>query len=95
MIWDRLFGSFVPEQSEEPVCYGLVKNLATFNPIRIALHEYVGLVRDQLHPGLTLRERLSYVLGPPGWRHDGHGETTEGLRAKETTRRARMIEGTL
>ena len=32
MIWDRLFGSFVPEQAEEPARYGIVKNLGTFNP---------------------------------------------------------------
>ncbi len=94
MIWDRLFGSFVPEQSEDPVRYGLVKNLATFNPIRIALHEYVSIIRDELRPGLTWRERLGYLFGPPGWRSDGPGETTAGLRAAEAARRGNLQVGT-
>jgi hypothetical protein len=36
----------VAEQADEPVRYGIVKNLATFNPVRIALHEYAGIARD-------------------------------------------------
>jgi sterol desaturase/sphingolipid hydroxylase (fatty acid hydroxylase superfamily) len=86
MIWDRLFGSFVPEQRDEPVRYGIVKNLATFNPIRIALHEYVAIAHDQLRSGLTLRERMSYFFGPPGWSREGFGGTTAGLRAAEAAR---------
>src|SRR5215469_3289419 len=66
MIWDRIFGSFTPEQREETPRYGIVKNLGTFNPIRIALHEYAGIVRDQLRPGLTWSERIGYFFGPPG-----------------------------
>src|SRR5579859_3481211 len=46
MIWDRMFGTFVPEAREEPARYGLVKNLTTFNPIRIATHEYVAIAKD-------------------------------------------------
>jgi sterol desaturase/sphingolipid hydroxylase (fatty acid hydroxylase superfamily) len=86
MIWDRLFGSFVPEQAEEPVRYGLVKNLGTFNPVRIALHEYVGIARDQTQRNLTWRQRVGYVFGPPGWSHDGSRGTTQTLRAAEQAR---------
>jgi sterol desaturase/sphingolipid hydroxylase (fatty acid hydroxylase superfamily) len=93
MVWDRLFGSFVPEQEEEPARYGLVRNLGTFNPIRIALHEYVGIARDQLQPGLNWAERIGYFFGPPGWRRDGLGGTTVGLRAAESARRARLAIG--
>lgn len=86
MLWDRMFGSFVPEQKEEPVRYGIVKNLATFNPVRIALHEYVAIARDLAKPGLTIKQRLGYFFGPPGWRHDGPASTTEALRAAERRR---------
>jgi sterol desaturase/sphingolipid hydroxylase (fatty acid hydroxylase superfamily) len=89
MIWDRLFGSFVAEQAAEPPRYGIVKNLGTFNPVRIALHEYVSLARDLLRPNLTPRQRFGYVFGPPGWSHDGSGGTTEALRAAELGRRQR------
>jgi hypothetical protein len=87
MIWDRLFGTFVPEQSEEPVRYGMVKNLGTFNPIRIALHEYVSIAKDLLRRELTWTQRLAYFFGPPGWSHDGSRATTEKLRAAESERR--------
>ena len=95
MIWDRLFGTFVPEQAEEPPRYGIVKNLGTVNPIRIALHEYVGIARDLARRGLTLRQRLGYFFGPPGWRHDGQHATTASLRASEDARRERSQGGAL
>jgi len=87
MIWDRLFGSFVAEQDDEPARYGLVEDLGTFNPIRIALHEYYGIARDQLRRGLTLAQRIGYLFGPPGWRHEGAKKTTAELRAAEHERR--------
>jgi sterol desaturase/sphingolipid hydroxylase (fatty acid hydroxylase superfamily) len=89
MLWDRLFGSFVAEQDSEPPRYGIVKNLGTFNPIRIALHEYVAIFRDQRRPHLRLRERLGYLFGPPGWSPEGIAGTTAGLRAAESARLAR------
>ncbi len=89
MIWDRLFGTFVPEQREAPVRYGLVHDLTTFNPLRIATHEYVAMARDQWQPGLTLRQRLAYVFAPPGWSHDGSRATTEMLRQAEQARLGR------
>jgi sterol desaturase/sphingolipid hydroxylase (fatty acid hydroxylase superfamily) len=64
IVWDKLFGTFEPEQ--EPVVYGLTTNIDTFNPARIATHEYVDLARD-LASSTTWRERLSYVFRGPGW----------------------------
>lgn len=79
--WDKMFGTFVPEQDDEPVDYGLVQNLGTFNPLRVAFHEWVGLFRDVLQPGLTLRQRLAYAFAPPGWSHDGSRQTSADLKA--------------
>jgi sterol desaturase/sphingolipid hydroxylase (fatty acid hydroxylase superfamily) len=86
MIWDRLFGTFVPEQADEPVRYGLVKNLGTFNPVRIALHEYHSIARDLVRRNLTWLQRVGYFFGPPGWSHDGSRATTAELRAAEARR---------
>ena len=83
MIWDRMFGTFVPEDREEPARYGLVKNLTTFNPIRIATHEYVAIAKDLVKPGLSLWQRCAYLFAPPGWSHAGTQQTTESLRAAE------------
>lgn len=81
IIWDRLLGTFVAEQDSEPVRYGLVKNIATYNPLRIAFHELIALTQDALQPGLSLGQRLGYVFGPPGWSHDGSRQTTEQIQA--------------
>jgi sterol desaturase/sphingolipid hydroxylase (fatty acid hydroxylase superfamily) len=83
MLWDRLFGSFVAEDRREPPRYGIVHDLGTFNPLRIALHEYVAIARDLRRAGLSLRARLGYFLGPPGWSHAGPGDTTAALREHE------------
>jgi len=89
MLWDRLFGTFVPEDRAEPARYGLVHNLGTFNPVRIATHEYVAIAKDLARPGLTLLERLGYLFAPPGWSHDGSRLDTRRLRAAEQARRER------
>ncbi len=80
IVWDRLFGTFVPEDENEPVEYGLVRNLGTFNLLRVAFHEWVALFRDILRPGLTLKQRLAYALAPPGWSHDGSRLTTDRIK---------------
>lgn len=82
IIWDKMFGTFVPELEKEKPDYGLVQNLGTFNPLRVAFHEWIALFRDVFKPGLTLRERLMYAVAPPGWSHDGSRDTSEKIREK-------------
>ncbi len=80
IVWDRLFGTFEPERRDEPVRYGLVKNLGTFNPIRVAYHEILAILVDLFRPGLTPGQRLKYVFAPPGWSHDGSRTTSDALK---------------
>lgn len=82
IIWDKMFGTFVPELDTEKPQYGLVKNLGTFNPIRVAFHEWVGIFRDILRPGLSLRQRVLYAVAPPGWSHDQSRDTSEQIKRK-------------
>lgn len=82
IIWDKWFGTFVPETDAEKVEYGLVNNLGTFNPLRVAFHEWLGLLRDVFQPGITLRDRFMYAFAPPGWSHDGSRDTSERIKAK-------------
>jgi sterol desaturase/sphingolipid hydroxylase (fatty acid hydroxylase superfamily) len=89
IIWDRLFGSFAPELDALPPRYGLVRNIGTFNPLRVAFHEFIGIAHDLTRPGLTLRQRLFYLFAPPGWSHDGSRMTTGDLkRAAERQHRS-------
>jgi len=92
IIWDRMLGTFVPEDADEPCRYGLTSNLGTFNPLRIAFHEWAAMLRDVTRPGLTPRQRLGYVFGPPGWSHDGSRKTTADLKAASARRAAAHLE---
>jgi sterol desaturase/sphingolipid hydroxylase (fatty acid hydroxylase superfamily) len=62
--WDRLFGTYEPE--DERVRYGLTTNLETFNPVRVAFHEYVALARD-LRRTRSWRARAGMLWHGPGW----------------------------
>ena len=80
MVWDRLFGTFAAERDEERPRYGIVKNIETHNPIRIAFHEWSAIVRD-LFAARSPREVVGVIFGPPGWRADGQGLTSRRIRA--------------
>lgn len=80
MVWDRLFGTFAQEVDEDPPSYGIVKNIDTFNPFRIAFHEWIAMARD-LSSARSVREAAGVVLGPPGWRADGADSTSREIRA--------------
>ncbi|WP_299648751.1 sterol desaturase family protein [uncultured Tateyamaria sp.] len=86
IIWDKMFGTFVPELDSEKPDYGLVQNLGTFNPVRVAFHEWVGIWKDVTAKGLTLRQRILYAIAPPGWSHDGSRETSEQIKARHLAR---------
>jgi sterol desaturase/sphingolipid hydroxylase (fatty acid hydroxylase superfamily) len=87
IIWDRLFGTFEAEDEREPCRYGIVKNIGTFNPLRIAFHEWVAIGRD-LAQAPSWRERLGYAFGQPGWSPDGSRLSTDAIRAAWQARRA-------
>ena len=66
ITWDRLFGTFQPELAEDPVVYGLTRNIHTYNWWKVATHEYRDMFRD-VAASTTWRDRLSFVLRGPGW----------------------------
>jgi len=82
IIWDRMFGTFVPELASDPPRYGLTTQLGTFHLLRVAFHELIALVRDATQPGLKPRERLGYIFGPPGWSHNGSRMTATQMKAE-------------
>lgn len=80
IIWDKLFGTFQPELESERVNYGLVKNINTFNPIKIAFIEWVYMFKDAFSGNKSIKDRLQYLIKPPGWKHDGTGKISDELR---------------
>jgi sterol desaturase/sphingolipid hydroxylase (fatty acid hydroxylase superfamily) len=62
IVWDRVFGTF--EEEQEPVVFGLTKNIGTFNPIKIAFHEYLDAGREVLR-ARSLRDVWRALFAPP------------------------------
>jgi sterol desaturase/sphingolipid hydroxylase (fatty acid hydroxylase superfamily) len=79
IIWDKLFGTFSPECADDPVVYGLTKNIDSDNIAWVAVHEYVAIGRDVKRAG-NWRDRLRYVFLAPGWSHDGPDKRADVLR---------------
>ncbi|MFP4845918.1 sterol desaturase family protein [Winogradskyella sp. PE311] len=80
IIWDKFFRTFQPELDHEKVIYGLVENIKTYNPIKIAFIEWFRMFKDVLTGSKSLKNRLLYFIKSPGWKHDGTGKVSEDLR---------------
>lgn len=80
IVWDRMFGTFVPEVDEEPIRYGIVRQLGTFNLLYAVFHEWIGIAKDVW--SAPWRHKLSYLWRPPGWTHDGSRDTSDTIRAR-------------
>ncbi|WP_020480417.1 sterol desaturase family protein [Sandarakinorhabdus sp. AAP62] len=77
IVWDKMFGTFEAERADEPPRYGIIRNLGTFNPLWVAVHEWVGIARD-LARARSLKAAWAATFGPPGALS---GETADALRA--------------
>jgi len=67
IIWDHLFGTFEPEGAK--VVYGLTKNINSYNPFRIAFHEWQDIWSD-VRQAPAWRLKLRYTFGRPGWKEE-------------------------
>lgn len=77
IVWDRLFGSFQPEE-EEPI-YGVTKPLADWNPVWANFHYWADLV-DLTRRAPSWRERLKLWLKAPEWKPEWAPERTAAPR---------------
>jgi sterol desaturase/sphingolipid hydroxylase (fatty acid hydroxylase superfamily) len=73
IVWDRLFGTF--QREDEPVTYGLTRNIETHDPTRVIGHEFADIVRD-ISASSTWRDRLSFALRGPGWAYARRSQGT-------------------
>lgn len=78
IIWDCFFGTFEPEV-EKPV-YGLVKNIETYNPLKIAFIEWYQMFVDFFTSKTSILNKFKYFIKPPGWKHDGTSILSADLR---------------
>lgn len=80
IIWDRLFGTFQHEVEEDPVKYGLTRQLKNPHHLtKIIFHEWQDIGRD-MRKKVSFAVKIKYLIMPPGWSHDGSTKTAKQLR---------------
>ena len=62
IIWDRIFGTLEPE--EEPVRFGLVNNVNTYNPTKITFMAWASMI-DDIKNKNNFGEMLNTFIEPP------------------------------
>lgn len=62
IIWDRIFGTFQPEE-EEPI-YGITTPVNSYNPITLCFHEWADIVKD-VRASKSFREAYAMVFTRP------------------------------
>lgn len=88
IVWDRLFGTF--QEEEEPVNYGLIENLDTYNPIKVAFHEWADMLRDAWR-AKGLVAKVQTLFKPPGWMP---GDDSQTVRVQQRALRAEATRST-
>lgn len=64
IVFDRLFGTFAQAPRGEPLAYGLVGGVPSYNPFRIALGEWRNMFGDFAR-ATSVRRRFRTLFGPP------------------------------
>jgi sterol desaturase/sphingolipid hydroxylase (fatty acid hydroxylase superfamily) len=79
LIWDRMFGTFQPE--EETPTFGLVEQMNSYRIWDIQTWG-VRVLWQKLRAAPSWGDRWHYLIKPPGWSHDGRHTTSETIRAQ-------------
>ncbi|AFZ04281.1 sterol desaturase family protein [Calothrix sp. PCC 6303] len=67
IIFDRLFGTYAEEKVEIPVIYGLTYPIKSNNPFKIALYEWIKIIKDVIGAD-SWQEGCCYLFAPPNWK---------------------------
>ena len=78
-IWDKVFGTYQDEQHDIQIEYGITRKMDSGNFLDVYFGEFVALFKDVAKvPGL--KNKLLYIVMPPGWSHTGEHQTSKLVR---------------
>ena len=78
-IWDHVFRTHQPEQKNVPVQYGVTRRINANSFLDVYFGEIVFLVKD-IWKAPGLKNKLLYIVMPPGWSHTGDHKTAKLVR---------------
>ncbi|CAA0090878.1 Uncharacterised protein [BD1-7 clade bacterium] len=64
IIWDKIFGTFEPEDPAEPCIYGIPKQIRSHNPILLTFHEWKQMFAD-MREKHGWKAKIRELLGRP------------------------------
>ncbi|WP_018615557.1 sterol desaturase family protein [Segetibacter koreensis] len=80
-IWDKVFGTYQPEEKDVPVEYGITREMKRNSFLDAYFGEIGALVKDvRRAPGI--KNKLLYIIMPPGWSHTGDHKTSKKVRGE-------------
>jgi len=78
-IWDRVFGTYLEQRDDIRIEYGITRPVKPYSVLDAYLGEFYLLGKDVWKaPGL--RNKLLYLVMPPGWSHDGNHKTAKAAK---------------
>ncbi|XP_046963353.1 alkylglycerol monooxygenase-like [Vanessa cardui] len=66
IVWDRLFGTFRPENDKIEIVYGLIYNQPSFNPMYLQVF-YTGYVVEKFRRFETWGDKIKAIVWGPSW----------------------------
>jgi len=69
ICFDRWFGTYAEEQEDNPVDYGITRQVHSYNILTLNFHEFIDMWKDVFKPG-PLSQRLKHLWAPPEWKRD-------------------------
>lgn len=80
-IWDRIFGTYQEEKDEINIEYGITREMNSGNFVDVYFGEIIALYRDVVEAP-TLKDKIRYLIMPPGWSHTGEHKTSKVTRGE-------------
>lgn len=78
-IWDRVFGTYQEEDDQVAVEYGITRHMDSGSFLDVYFGEIIALVKD-VYKAPGLKNKLLYMVMPPGWHHEGDHKTAKIAR---------------
>lgn len=80
-IWDRVFGTYYPEDRSIPIEYGISRPMIKNSFLDAYFGEIIALAKDVYRaPGI--KSKFLYIVMPPGWSHTGDHKMTSVVKKK-------------
>lgn len=80
-IWDKIFGTFQDEDKQVTIEYGITRQMDSGSFFDVYFGEIVALAKD-VYGAPGVKNKLLYLVMPPGWSHTGEHNTARIVRNK-------------